>query len=71
MTNEFKDKTIFDFNLTDKEFKYLKGNMGKDGYLMELTPWLQACNIAELLRMRGDSRSKEAEKYADSLPKSV
>ncbi len=52
--------TIYDFNPTKKELKYLNGNLKKEDYLRIFAKTQESSyqDIAELLHRRGDPRYK-------------
>lgn len=62
--------TIYDFNPTKKELKYLIGNMSKEDYLRIFAQTQESSyqDIAELLHRRKDPRYKI---YFDQLPEGM
>lgn len=58
-------ETVFDHNITEKEWKYIHGNCRKDFYLKILDQETAYYDIATLFYLRGDK--KMATVYANKL----
>ena len=62
-------ETVFDYNITEKEWAYMYKAITKDFYLSFIGQESAYRDLAILFYIRGDM--KRAESYADKLPPSV
>lgn len=62
-------KTVFDYHVSQEEWKKIHGNMDKTTYLSVADEETATADIATLFYLRGDK--KRAAEFSESLPSDV